>query len=514
MELAHRRRPGVAMTFSTPRAEGVRRLIRGLRHGRHFRTRITTTVGVRARVVGAINLLVAAGLLTAILATRQVLFDNTNDEIEALLTQEVEELRRLTVGVNPTTGELFGDDSAAVFDTFLSRNVPAKDEAFFTISSGRPYASSFDPPVQLLSIDEVVRGWAALTEPTRASVNTVAGEARYLAVPLTGSGQAPAVFVVAIFSSERTGDVNEVVTVLLVASLVVMLATVIVSWSLASTVTRPLRDLTRAATRVSEAELSTRIPERGNDELAQLSRTFNAMMDRLEDAFRLRQEFLDDVAHELRTPITVVRGHLELMSNEPSERAQTVALVTDELDQMNRYVSDLLLLARAEHRDFLQLAVVDMAELAESVLVRASALARRQWILDTRPQLRQVTCLADRARLGQALINLCDNAARHTADGDQIGIGVHQIGDRVLLWVRDTGSGIDAATRERLFNRFSRGPGRQDGQSTGLGLAIVASIAKAHGGAVDVVSSAGKGATFTISLPVHDGSDPHRSPSS
>ena len=117
---------------------------------------------------------------------------------------------------------------------------------------------------------------------------------------------------------------------------------------------RPAAALGDTARSISETDLSRRIPVTGNDEIAELARTFNAMLDRLERAFATQRAFVSDASHELRTPITIVRGHLELLGDDPEERRETVALVTDELDRMSRFVDDLLLLARAEREDFLR----------------------------------------------------------------------------------------------------------------------------------------------------------------
>ena len=139
---------------------------------------------------------------------------------------------------------------------------------------------------------------------------------------------------------------------------------------------RPLRAVTETARTIQETDLSRRIEVTGSDEVAVLARTFNAMVERLEQAFAHQQTFLRMVGHELRTPITIVRGHLELMGDDPEERRETVALVTDELDRMSRMVNDLLVLARAEQPDFLRLAEVDVAAMMTDLYAKASALTQ------------------------------------------------------------------------------------------------------------------------------------------
>ena len=210
------------------------------------------------------------------------------------------------------------------------------------------------------------------------------------------------------------------------------------------------------------------------------------------------------MAHELRTPITIARGHLEVLGDDPAERAETIAIVTDELDRMNRYVSDLRLLAQAEQPDFLTLGPVDPGELVAELFDRVRALGPRSWTLDRVPPAGAWTVLADSVRLEQAILNLAANAVQHTTDGAEIGIGGDVAGAELRLWVRDTGPGVDAAIADTLFRRHARGATsraeRPDGM--GIGLSIVDAIARAHGGVVEVHSQPGAGATFTLLVPV------------
>ena len=284
-----------------------------------------------------------------------------------------------------------------------------------------------------------------------------AGDARTLAVPLLGAdGEVLGTFVGAIFPASDRAEVNRVVrTLLLVAGIVLVLGCV-AAWTIAGRVLRPVRQLTRATRNISASDLTTQIPVEGDDELAELGHNFNGMLDRLDESFRGQRAFLDDVAHELRTPITIVRGHLEVLGDDPQERAETVALVTDELDRMARYVGDLLLVARASSPDFLQLDLVDLGALVDGALVRASALAPRDWAQASTLGDGKLLVLADGERLMQAVLALATNAVQHTHEGDRITIGADAVDDHVRLWVADTGPGVDAADHQRIFERFSR----------------------------------------------------------
>jgi signal transduction histidine kinase len=292
------------------------------------------------------------------------------------------------------------------------------------------------------------------------------------------------------------------------AGLIVLVVSGALAWSLAARVLRPVRELTGTARQISDTDLGRRIPVRGDDELADLGTTFNDMVDRLEQSFGQQRQFLDDVAHELRTPITIVQGHVEVLGDDPDERAETVEVITDELGRMNRYVDDLLLLAKAEQGDFLHFGLIDLGDLAATLEQRIRPLADRRWVVDAAPRRGTVAAIGDRDRLVQAVLNLATNAVQHTEHGDEIGVGIDV--DRLAptpryrLWVRDTGPGVDPEIIDRLFQRRFRGAAsrtrRSDGM--GIGLSIVDAIARGHGGWAAAADESGGGARFSLVLPI------------
>jgi signal transduction histidine kinase len=267
----------------------------------------------------------------------------------------------------------------------------------------------------------------------------------------------------------------------------------------AGRVLAPVRAVRTTAERISESDLTRRIEVRGSDDVAELARTFNSMLDRLEGAFATQRRFLDDAGHELRTPITVIRGHLEVMGEDPEERESAMRLVIGELDRMKRMVDDLVLLAKSHEPDFIHPGEVELAELTVELLAKARVLGNRRWRLAA---VSEETVLADGQRLTQALVQLTDNAVAHTREGDVIEVGSAVSDGRVELWVRDSGPGVRDEVRERIFERFARANGDPTREGSGLGLAIVASIAEAHGGRVRLESTPDHGATFTLDLPL------------
>lgn len=453
----------------------------------------------RGRILGWYIALLAVALVAGLILQRSILQSQLDSEVDTQLAQEVDELERLAGGRDPNTGEPFGRDVEAIFTTFLQRNIPVEGEALYTIVDGRPFASTL-APIQLLEDPENLATWANITAPVRGELETDAGEVRYLATPLLNDGEVAGVFVVAIFMDDRYADVNRVVRDGAIVYGSAFLIASMLAWIAAGRVLRPVTLLTNAARSISDDNWQARIPVRGDDEIVELTRTFNDMLDRLELAFSTQRKFIDDAGHELRTPITIIQGHLELLGDHPAEREETRALVLDELERMERMVEDLLLLAKSETPDFLRLEAFDLATFTGELAAKANALGERQWYID---EAARVVITADRQRLTQAVMNLARNALEHTPPTARVALGSRLIGDRALIWVRDDGPGIPEGDRERIFGRFSRGAsGKRNAHGAGLGLAITAAIAAAHDGRVELQTELGEGSQFTIVIPV------------
>lgn len=415
--------------------------------------------------------------------------------------QEAEELRRLARGRDPVTGDPFGNQVHRIFEVFLRRNLPVRNEMFLTFLDGEPFETSVGRPVYPLERNaELIERFGSVTTTDRDQVSTPAGEVEYLAVPVRAGGEVRGVFVAAIFLREELADVAPALWGAAGVGVATLLVGSLLAWRVAEGVLRPVATVTDTAASISTTELTRRIQVEGRDEISRLAETFNEMLDRLEEAFRVQRQFVDDAGHELRTPITIIRGHLEVLEDDPQERQRTIALVLDELDRMNRMVSDLLVLAKAQQPDFLDLHTVDVGELTEELHAKATALAPRAWRL---LQVGQGLIVGDRQRLTQAMMQLAQNATTHTIDDDEIEIGSSVSAGQAKLWVRDSGLGIPLEDQDRIFRRFARsGDGRRGSLGAGLGLAIVRAIAEAHHGTVDVDSSPGEGATFTLEIPV------------
>jgi signal transduction histidine kinase len=214
------------------------------------------------------------------------------------------------------------------------------------------------------------------------------------------------------------------------------------------------------------------------------------------------REFIRDASHELRTPITVARGHVELIraASDGSQSGEDADVVLDELARLSRISERLLLLASAEHPDFLRCEPVDLEELIGESGRRWSVTAPRRW--DVRVDLAG-TVYADRERIRFALDALVENAVKFTTQGQRVTIVGRADDGQAILEVSDAGEGIPPDQAERIFDRFTRADnGRTRGSGgTGLGLAMVKAIVEAHGGSVSVDSTPGVGSTFRMRIP-------------
>jgi two-component system OmpR family sensor kinase len=212
-----------------------------------------------------------------------------------------------------------------------------------------------------------------------------------------------------------------------------------------------------------------------------------------------QESFVQDASHKLRDLITICRGHLELVGDDPEEGRQMIALVMDELDRMGRMVDAIQLLTEARQPDFLHPEWIDLDVFTHEVTAKASELAPRRWMLD---HAAEGSVIADRYRLTEAVMNLARNAVQHTLEADAIAIGSSLDENEWRIWVRDTGSGIEGSDQARIFDPFARGvDAHRRYPGGGLGLTVVSTIIEAHGGRVELESRLGEGSVFMMIIP-------------
>lgn len=289
---------------------------------------------------------------------------------------------------------------------------------------------------------------------------------------------------------------------LLATGVVVAGLAVLVGVLLARRATVPVRRLTAAAEAWSRGEREHRVSYSANDEFGAMAASFDRMADSIEDQERVRRVFAGDVAHELRTPLMILRGQVEAMQDGVVERDDaTLASMHEEVDRLGRLVADLEVLASADAARFtLRTTAVDLRGLAGDVAGEFRALFPERTLLLETPD-HPVVVDGDAVRLRQVLGNLLANALRFTPEGGSVDLALSTSGSRAVLQVSDSGPGIPADELPRVFDRFFRG--RQAANAgSGIGLAVVRELVNAHGGSVRAANRPGGGAVFTVDLPL------------
>ncbi|NUL46866.1 HAMP domain-containing histidine kinase [Cellulosimicrobium funkei] len=464
---------------------------------------------VRTRVITLLVLLTAVALILSGATAYVLQRSSMVQQIDDSLTRSVQEFRILAQeGIDPASGEPFSASDQLVF-TAMQRTLPAEHEGMLGFRDGEiSWTASSAVELRLERDPELVQ-WAAerFDEPFEGqgvaiqTLSTAQTTYRAVTVPIQfDNDTAPSLMLLAY---DFSAELQELDTTFLTYGLVgfgVLVLVGVAGWILVGRLLHPLRILQSTAAEISGTDLRGRVPVSGQDDVAGLAMTFNEMLDRLQDSFSSQRQLLDDVGHELRTPITIVQGHLELQdAADPDDVREVREIALEELDRMRLLVDDLVTLAKSGRPDFVTTQPVDVGPLTRDVLNKASPLGPRIWTLD---HAADVTVPLDAQRITQAWLQLASNAVKYSAEGSKVSIGSQALSGTLRLWVRDQGIGIRPEDRESIFDRFGRGSNSTRAEGSGLGLNIVTAIVGAHGGTVDVQSAPGIGSTFYLDLPL------------
>lgn len=382
------------------------------------------------------------------------------------------------------------------------------------LGDGRVVTGRYRP----LVADPAVAAWfAAPPGRTVHLAATVGGvPVEIVAAPLEESGRTVGTYVAASDLSPYVAEQGDVLALALAEAAVALVVGVTSAFFLLRRLLRTVGRVTETAGQIGTGDLERRLRDEGPydaDEVGELARTFDVMLDRLETAMTAQRRLLSDVSHQLRTPLTIARGHLEVLGrtgvDDPAAVGETLEVVIDELDHMGGLVERLLMLGRAMEPDLLERQPVELEPFLVEVAEAAAVLAPGRVQLGTTAAL---TLAADAKMLRGALLNLLDNAVRATGEDQLVVLGARvQPGGAVRVSVEDAGPGIPAAEREAALARFAR-PGARGAGGSGLGLAIAKAVALAHGGAIEIDQSpALGGARVSLVLPARparDGSAP------
>ncbi len=367
----------------------------------------------RTRILGSMLLAAAIGMTAAGVSAYLIQRERVLAQIDDRLTSSVEGLQCIAEGCD-------GSEAPETVLEFLSqamkRVLPDHNESTLGLVDGAPrLRPSSGISFRLDDDPDFVARVAAEADPdsvVRGTAASAFGTLRYVVIPVAiRDDAAKGLYVTAYDLDAELGEIDQAFRTYGLVAAGALVIVGLVGWFVSGRLLRPVRLLQQTAAGIGEHDLEARIPATGSDDVSELARTFNAMLDRLQRSFDAQRRLLDDVSHELRTPITIVRGHLELL--DPAKAGEVDAtrdLAIDELDRMNVLVDDIALLVKTSRPDFLHRERLDVAELTDQVLAKARALSPgHAW----RPGgSAHVVASLDPARITQAWLQLAENAAK------------------------------------------------------------------------------------------------------
>jgi len=337
---------------------------------------------------------------------------------------------------------------------------------------------------------------------------------RIIDVPVAGAGSRHYVLRLGLSLAEADEDVEHMGLVILFLVVALLLLHGLNCWLMAGTILRPLLQITAAAGQITPFDASRRLPVFGrDDELDQLSNNVNAALSRLQSSFQRMSEFLRNLSHEIRQPLTVMRAEAEQalrVSKADSGFREMLSSQLQHVELLARTVSDLMELAQSDKDEItLNCQIEDLSELIQAAIDGMRLKSNENNIQISGTVQRNIVGLFDAGQLWRLVLNLLDNAIKFSGPEGRIDVALTAHDGRALLSISDTGCGIPAHEQSRIFERgYRTGSARRSAiPGTGLGLHFARSIAQAHGGTIEVVSVPGHGSCFRVSLPLKSSSE-------
>jgi signal transduction histidine kinase len=360
-------------------------------------------------------------------------------------------------------------------------------------------------------LDATVRARAMGGERTLTSVRADGETFRVVTAPVMVGNEVRGVLQVGISREDSDEAIGALILLFGVAGPLALAGAVMGGYTLAGRAMAPVAAITHLAASVDADDLDARLRlDLPNDELGELAATFDVMLGRIGESFERQRRFTGDAAHELRTPLSLMRSRVDLALLAASEQGaddvctETLGSLQGDIDRLTGLVGNLLTLARADAREL----VVNPArcDLADVVETTAETFAPQfaDAGITLRTEASACSIVADADLLVQVLVNLIANSLAHTRRGGKVEVGCECRADRGVIWVADDGAGIAPEHQGRVFGRFYRvDPGRaRAGGGAGLGLSISHAIVEAHGGEIDLQSAVGQGTRVEVRLPV------------
>lgn len=477
--------------------------------------RVSRNLSLRTRLLVGLAAIVIVGLLAADL----VVYQQIRSYLQSQVDQELLAIQATNLGLSlgPSGAIVVGANQTLPTNTYiritlLDNTVLATNNPDVRLSiTSAMNTAMFDqaelgtlPQNQILSVKATGPGQLGGTYRVRPELIGVH----------VGGARISAIAYVALPLSNFAGTLNKLLVVDVVVTAVVIGALIVLGYVVILVGLRPLEDIEVIAEEIADGDLSRRIEQDNlGTEVGRLGASLNTMLGYIERAFTRQQasenqlrQFLADASHELRTPVTSIRGYSELFRRGAQTRPEDLALamrrIEDESIRMGVLVDDLLLLARLDQGRPLEELPVRIGDIATDAAADAQVIAPdRQISVDVDDG---VVVIGDEQRLRQVVMNLLQNALRHTPEGTPIEVSVHLDGEEIEIRVIDHGDGIASEHLDHIFERFYRSdPSRtRESGGSGLGLAIVSSIVSAHRGEVRVESTVGEGTSFIVRLPI------------
>ncbi|MEK6539352.1 MAG: ATP-binding protein [Deltaproteobacteria bacterium] len=462
---------------------------------------------IRAKLTIWYTTLLATSLITFGSIVYVVLSKSITASIDSRLTSPAEMLSKAVF--KPGTVKLPQN-----FDIFL--------EHFFGIKTSGNFIQLLDKYGKIVFVSSTL-GKNHIPLSSKAYHNALAGiatyetidsigqqQARIIIFPLMEKGKLVSILQVGVPLQESTVAVRALFYILILGIPLAVILASGVGWFLAKKALSPVDEITNMARKIEAGSLGERLAVPGQrDEIGRLAETFNDMIARLESSFKHVKQFTSDASHELKTPLTVLRGEMEIaLRTEKTVDGlrEVIKSSLEEIDRMNAIVKSLLNLARLDTKIHLPMDKIRLNEIVEERFNQTMPLAVDKRIEMSIVENLMVTVLGDKLRIGQLLFNLLDNAIKYTTRGGKIEISLKQENTMAVIAVRDTGIGIAKEDIPYIFDRFYRvdkARTRVVG-GVGLGLSICREIVEAYEGKIEVESEVGKGSIFKVYLPLAD----------
>ncbi len=358
-------------------------------------------------------------------------------------------------------------------------------------------------PVPFNTMERALKG-----EAIYETIESVNPRLRMLTLPIFENKKVTSIIQVGSSMADFDETMRKLLLVMIISIPTSIGVTIIVGYFMAKKTLKPVDQIRRAAVKISSTNLDERIDIKGRkDELSRLAQTFNAMISRLKDAFQRVNQFSIDVSHELKTPLTILKGETELglrKDRNNEEYKKLLASNLEEIDRMSRIIDDLLLLSKADRKDVkLNTENISLRDLVADVCINMKIFAENKGVDLFVNELADVRLMGDELKLRRMLWNILENGIKYTQKGGAVTVSSFTNNGYACINVQDNGVGISEEDVQYIFDRFYRADrSRKRESGSGLGLSISKWIAEAHNGAIEVQSKPSVGSQFSIKLPI------------